>query len=679
MLAAMAFGAGASQAQTITTSPITTLPVAATPVPFGQPLTWLLLTLVLFAGAMWLLKRMNVSMGTLRQIALGSCVLVLSTTALWGDAVFAQLQWIQRQFTEPAGETLDVPLQAVESAGVVTGFVPVEFTNVTHQPLRVKSITMPAWTACFPAGVPSSPVASASTPASAPCAVGRQVAAGKACWVDTAALCTAAAVALKGTSPSVLIPDTAAVNEGGSTGGNVLANDADADGPLLVASYVFGGVRHLAGQAASANGLGDISLQADGEYRFQAAKPFAAASTRITYTTHTGATADLTVTVNRAPVAVDDSLSVAEGSPTNVPVLDNDFDPDGDALTIASYTQGTHGQVGLDGAGKLTYTPSANYRGSDIFSYVVSDAGGLTATANVLISVISTNNAPQATDLILSTNQNVPLNGALSATDADGDTLTFAVIGAPAHGSLILDPATGRFTYTPSQGHVGTDNFTCMVSDGHGGTAYATVHITVNAANRAPQAQPDAVTIRENESVAIAVRSNDMDPDGDVLTVIDMTQGMHGSVAVDPVTGNLIYTPNPGFSGIDYFTYTISDGEFSSMAMVTVTVTANPAMGICGNGVIEVAEQCDDGNTVNGDGCSATCATETLPAAVCGNGVKEAGEQCDDGNTVNGDDCSATCTLENAKTLAIDPQALAQAVNLPWRNKWSRIHLPSSQ
>jgi len=66
----------------------------------------------------------------------------------------------------------------------------------------------------------------------------------------------------------------------------------------------------------------------------------------------------------------------------------------------------------------------------------------------------------------------------------------------------------------------------------------------------------------------------------------------------------------------------------------------------CGNGVVEPGEQCDDGNTTDGDGCSATCQTETTPAAVCGNGVVEAGEQCDDGNTTSGDGCSATCQTE---------------------------------
>lgn len=73
------------------------------------------------------------------------------------------------------------------------------------------------------------------------------------------------------------------------------------------------------------------------------------------------------------------------------------------------------------------------------------------------------------------------------------------------------------------------------------------------------------------------------------------------------------------------------------------TTCTNP---ICGDGTTDPGrgEQCDDGNTVNGDGCSGTCQAE---GAVCGNGILQAGEQCDDGNTVNGDGCSSACLLES--------------------------------
>jgi len=78
--------------------------------------------------------------------------------------------------------------------------------------------------------------------------------------------------------------------------------------------------------------------------------------------------------------------------------------------------------------------------------------------------------------------------------------------------------------------------------------------------------------------------------------------------------------------------------------------TENPA---CGNGVLESGEACDDHNTDNGDGCSAACALE----AVCGNGTKEGNEECDDHNTASGDGCSSTCMTETPAACALVPQA----------------------
>ncbi len=68
---------------------------------------------------------------------------------------------------------------------------------------------------------------------------------------------------------------------------------------------------------------------------------------------------------------------------------------------------------------------------------------------------------------------------------------------------------------------------------------------------------------------------------------------------------------------------------------------------MCGDGILADNEQCDDGNTVDGDACSANCSIEENQSPVCGNEILEAGEACDDGDVESGDGCSATCTLES--------------------------------
>jgi len=81
--------------------------------------------------------------------------------------------------------------------------------------------------------------------------------------------------------------------------------------------------------------------------------------------------------------------------------------------------------------------------------------------------------------------------------------------------------------------------------------------------------------------------------------------------------------------------------------------TDAPTASVCGDGIVDGNEQCDDGNTVGGDGCSATCMTEFNTK--CGNGQLDGAEQCDDGNTAGGDGCAADCTVENGYTCAGTP------------------------
>jgi cysteine-rich repeat protein len=77
---------------------------------------------------------------------------------------------------------------------------------------------------------------------------------------------------------------------------------------------------------------------------------------------------------------------------------------------------------------------------------------------------------------------------------------------------------------------------------------------------------------------------------------------------------------------------------------------------VCGNGVVQIGEECDDGNTVGGDGCDAFCLLE-----FCGDGIVSVGEVCDDSNTVDGDGCSADCTAATFCTAAPDPACVAGA------------------
>ena len=127
--------------------------------------------------------------------------------------------------------------------------------------------------------------------------------------------------------------------------------------------------------------------------------------------------------VNDPPVAVDDAISTNEDTAVTISVLANDTDADGDTLTVASVTQGSHGAVVNNGS-NVRYTPSANFHGSDSFTYTISDGHGGTDTATVIVTIGSVNDPPVAVDDAISTNEDTAVTISVLAndTDADGDT-----------------------------------------------------------------------------------------------------------------------------------------------------------------------------------------------------------------------------------------------------------------
>lgn len=163
----------------------------------------------------------------------------------------------------------------------------------------------------------------------------------------------------------------------------------------------------------------------------------------------------------------------------------------------------------------------------------------------------------------------------VGATDRDGDPIRFVVPergqpGGPRHGTVTVGE-DGAVIYTPDAGFTGTDTFTVHATDAgaplhlHGllslfgwHTAQATVTVHVERANGWPIANDDWASTLEGTPVSGNVLLNDVDPDGDPLTVELDSGPAHGTIAIDPL-GEFVYTPNAGFSGIDSFTYRVSD------------------------------------------------------------------------------------------------------------------------
>jgi CshA-type fibril repeat protein len=361
------------------------------------------------------------------------------------------------------------------------------------------------------------------------------------------------------------VNDSAVTNEDTPVTVAVLANDSDPDGdPLSVTA------------ATAANG--SVAINPDGTVTYTPNANFNGTDT-ISYTVSDGngatATATVSVTVNPVndgPDAVNDAATTNEDTPVTVTVLANDTDPDGNPLTVAS-ASAANGSVAINPDGTVTYTPNANFNGTDTISYTVSDGNGGTDTATVTVTVNPANDNPDAVNDTATTNEDAPVTIPVLANDTDAEGNPLAVTTATAgNGTVAINP-DGTVTYTPNANFNGTDTISYTVSDGNGGTDTATVTVTVNPVNDGPDAVNDAAATNEDTPVTVAVLANDTDPDGDPLTVT-AASAANGTVAINP-DGTVTYTPNANFNGTDTISYTVSDGNGGSDT-ATVTVTVNP-------------------------------------------------------------------------------------------------------
>ena len=231
--------------------------------------------------------------------------------------------------------------------------------------------------------------------------------------------------------------------------------------------------------------------------------------------------------------------------------------------------------MAITGTG-VSYTPAANFAGTDTFTYTIADAAGATDTATVTVTVTNVNNdAPDAVNDAATVAEDSganPITVLANDTDPDpADTRTITAITQPANGTVAITGGGTGLTYTPAANFAGTNTFTYTITDAAGATDTATVTVTVTPVNDPPVAVDDAATVAEDSTNnAITVLANDTDPDtGTTLTITAVTQPANGTVAITGGGTGLTYTPNANFTGTDTFTYTITDG---ALATDTATV-----------------------------------------------------------------------------------------------------------
>ena len=295
--------------------------------------------------------------------------------------------------------------------------------------------------------------------------------------------------------------------------------------------------------------------------------------------------------VNDAPTASNDSATTDEDNDVTIDVLSNDTDVDGslDPASVSVTSAPSNGTTAVNGDGSITYSPNADFNGSDSFSYEACDDGtptpALCDTATVDVTVNPVNDDPTATAISDPSNVdgesvNLDVSGNFSDVDT-GDTLGFSASSLPT--GLSIDPTTGVISGTldTSASQNSPYSVTVTASDGNGGSASEAFTWTVS--NPTPTASNDSGTTDEDSPTSGNVLTNDSDPDSDALTVSGTdTSGTTGQVSVNS-DGSYTYDPNGQFedlaqgeSATDSFSYTVQDAD-GAAASATVTITVNGA------------------------------------------------------------------------------------------------------
>ncbi|EPC4056340.1 tandem-95 repeat protein, partial [Vibrio parahaemolyticus] len=246
--------------------------------------------------------------------------------------------------------------------------------------------------------------------------------------------------------------------------------------------------------------------------------------------------------------------------------------------------------------GIATISPTADWNGSETLTFTATDPSGesISQTVNFTVAPVADIEADKTTVVedtptIIKVLGNDTFEGKDKVVSLDAEN-------GPKNGTVIVNN-DGTVTYTPDDNYVGKDTFTYVVTSG-GVSESTTVEVNVTPVNDAPVAKDDIATTQEDTAVTIDVLSNDTDVDGDKLSVesasVPKEQG-----TVEVVNGKLVFTPAENFNGDAEITYTVTDGQLTDEAKVTVTVNpVNDAPTIKVDAVESITEDAVNTDTV---------------------------------------------------------------------------------
>lgn len=370
---------------------------------------------------------------------------------------------------------------------------------------------------------------------------------------------SATATAAISISPSVPVvsttnPASGYEGTGRTFSGSFAASDAFGDSFSYSLVGANGGAAH-----------GTVTLNADGTFVYSASQRFVGTDS-FSVSISDGHGGSTTASASVTTIADAFSISTTGGTGPGASSISGSVvasDAAGDSLSFALVgTNGgaAHGTVTLNADGTYVHAPDAHFVGTDSFSVSVSDGHGGSETR--LVVVTAENSAPSASDVSgLTARENGTLTGSLTASDADADSLDWALRSGhgPSNGTATVN-ADGSWSYAPDHGFVGADSFQAVVSDARGGSAIVTVSLTAAA-----DAAPTIVSFSNGSATQGGVCSGQLtvsDPEGDVLSygTVAGHGPSHGTVSYD-AAGNWTFSPDAGWTGTDAFRAYADDGH----------------------------------------------------------------------------------------------------------------------
>ncbi|WP_022952041.1 DUF1566 domain-containing protein [Leucothrix mucor] len=283
---------------------------------------------------------------------------------------------------------------------------------------------------------------------------------------------------------------------------------------------------------------------------------------------------------NTSPVP--ESITVTLDEDTTTMLRLTATDPQGDTLTYTITSQPQHGTLSALVDNVTTYTPDANYAGSDTFTFKASD-GELDSTSGLVSLTISPQNDPPVSSTVtVSTAHNEAVDINLIATDVDGDALTFEIVQGPESGTLSA-LTNGVVSYTPGTVYTSSDTFTYLANDGTVNSETARVTVTIAPVVAAPQ---EAGSVVDGENIVFSWAAVEGAANYTVcyakqpISSLSACQTLYQGQLVQSVTSNFITVESPDHGMPYYFrAAAVSDdgliGDMSDEVASTLKIALN--------------------------------------------------------------------------------------------------------